>query len=212
MIYIVQKDQSDGWEKYLREMHALRSAIFSDRLGWEVKVRDGLEIDEFDNQNPLYVLSIGDDGQLLGSLRLLPTTGPNMLEDVFPVLLGDHGSVRSPLIWEASRFCVATHRSKEFSRNMLSHVTSELLIGLFEIGKLAGLSAVVGVHDANFKRILQRAGWREEIIGTPTRIGKVKAFAGLFPIDDVELQKLRDNSGIYQSVLNSNVHASRLAA
>lgn len=212
MIYVVQKNQSEGWEKYLQEMHKLRACVFSDRLGWEVIVKNGLEIDEFDDENPLYVLSIDKFGTLTGSLRLLPTTGPNMLEDVFPVLLGDHGSVRSPLIWEASRFCVATHSSQTMSPNYLSTITSELLIGLCEIGKMAGLMSIVGVHDVGFKRILQRAGWREEIIGTPMRIGKVKAFAGIFPIDNTVLQCLRDTNGIQHSVLNEMVYDMDLAA
>jgi len=55
----------------------------------------------FDDLNPLYLLSVDEGGELLGCLRLLPTTGPNMLRDVFNVLIPD-GKIESPLIWESS--------------------------------------------------------------------------------------------------------------
>ncbi len=57
---------------------------FHDRLGWQVKSLRSWEIDEFDALNPLYLISIGPNDGINGSLRLLPTTGPNMLADVFP--------------------------------------------------------------------------------------------------------------------------------
>src|SRR5208337_5571231 len=74
-----------------REMDAMfrnRAEIFGERLGWEVVVKDGYERDRFDDLNPLYLVSVDPaTGAYWGSLRLLPTTGPNMLRDVFPQLL-----------------------------------------------------------------------------------------------------------------------------
>lgn len=64
-------------------MFKLRKRVFHDFLKWDVSVRDEWEIDNYDTANPLYVLSYSDDGRLRGSLRLLPTLGPNMLDDTF---------------------------------------------------------------------------------------------------------------------------------
>ena len=54
---------------------------------------------EFDDANPLYLVSVDPDTEeYWGSLRLLPTTGPNMLRDVFPQLLdGDYHRERHDL-------------------------------------------------------------------------------------------------------------------
>ena len=83
---------SDAW-KFPKEMDAMfrnRAATFSERLGWDVAVKDGYERDVFDDANPLYLVSADPlTNEYWGSLRLLPTTGPNMLRDVFPFLLGE---------------------------------------------------------------------------------------------------------------------------
>ena len=92
-----------------REMDAMfrnRALTFSERLGWDVTVRDGYERDEFDDANPLYLVSVDPStNEYWGSLRLLPTTGPNMLRDVFPCLLDEGEYIESATIWESSRIC-----------------------------------------------------------------------------------------------------------
>ena len=96
----------------LDQMLKLRALVFKERLDWEVEVNDGQERDIFDDQDPLYLLSVDECNNLLGSLRLLPTTGPNMLRDVFSELT-PNGRIASPLIWESSRFCT----NPKFSMN-----------------------------------------------------------------------------------------------
>ena len=71
----------------IEAMHRLRAAVFHERLARPVTVLDGWERDGFDELNPLYVLVTTRDGTVRGSARLLPTTGPNMLADVFCDLL-----------------------------------------------------------------------------------------------------------------------------
>ncbi len=106
MIRIINGIRRNQFPKDIDAMHRLRKRVFHDLLGWDVKVRDAWEIDDYDRANPLYVLSYGDKGRLRGSLRLLPTLGPNMLDDTFPALLGDGPEIRSAAIWESSRFCI----------------------------------------------------------------------------------------------------------
>src|SRR4051812_38342699 len=79
MIRLVQGSRRSLFPQEIDEMHRLRAQVFHERLGWDVEVRDGWEIDRFDALDPLYLLSLDDDGHVRGSLRLLPTTGPNML-------------------------------------------------------------------------------------------------------------------------------------
>jgi len=67
----------------ITHMHQLRSKVFKDRLGWDVNAEDGLEIDEFDQLNPIYLLSKNDHNDVEGCLRLVPTSQPYMLEKIF---------------------------------------------------------------------------------------------------------------------------------
>jgi len=81
-------------------MHRLRRKVFHERMGWDVAVIRQWEIDGFDVFDPLYLLSVDHNDRVVGSLRLLPTTGFTMINDVFSDLLPDGNPIHSPLIWE----------------------------------------------------------------------------------------------------------------
>ena len=82
------------------------TAIFKERLGWDVEVSGDMEIDEFDACRPAYLLQTDDEDRIQGCVRLLPTTGPTMLRDTFPLLLDGQLAPASDTIWESSRFGV----------------------------------------------------------------------------------------------------------
>jgi N-acyl-L-homoserine lactone synthetase len=201
MIRLIPGSHRADFPREIAAMHEIRRRTFYDRLHWQVKTLRSWEIDEFDALNPLYLISIGLDDTVHGSLRLLPTTGPNMLADVFPQLLPDGLRIESATIWESSRFSVDQETESERSENLLNRTTGELLIGIVEVGMLAGLTEVVSVYDAMFARILKRANCAAELIGKPTRIGDIMGYAALFEISDRMLQNLRKAAGITEPVL-----------
>jgi N-acyl-L-homoserine lactone synthetase len=201
MIRLVSGSQRADFPREIAQMHEIRKRTFFDRLHWQVKTLRSWEIDEFDALNPLYLLSIDDNGNVRGSLRLLPTTGPNMLADVFPELLPRDMRIESATIWESSRFSVDQEAASERSDNLLNRTTGELLIGIVEVGLLAGLTEVVSVYDAMFARILKRANCAAELIGKPARLGDIMGYAALFEISDRMLTNLRKAAGVTESVL-----------
>ena len=80
MLKLIESSYASFFPKEMDAMFRNRAETFSDRLGWEVVVKDGYERDAFDDANPLYLVSVDPDTEeYWGSLRLLPTTGPNML-------------------------------------------------------------------------------------------------------------------------------------
>jgi len=189
-----------------REMHAMfrsRAETFSGRLGWEVMVRNGYERDRFDDLDPLYLVSVDPETEAYwGSLRLLPTTGPNMLRDVFPQLLEDGETVASPTIWESSRICAVSGPGQPGGgRRGVNRVLSELILGIGEAAVLAGLTEIVSVFDARILRVLEAAGCKLRIIGKPKNVGGVKCYAGLFATGPGPLKAFREKAGIESSVL-----------
>jgi N-acyl-L-homoserine lactone synthetase len=210
MIRLIPGSHRADFPREIAQMHEIRKRTFYDRLHWQVKTLRSWEIDEFDALNPLYLISIGTDGAVRGSLRLLPTTGPNMLADVFPELLPDGLRIESATIWESSRFFVDQEAASERSENLLNRTTGELLVGIVEIGLLAGLTEVVSVYDAMFARILKRANCGAELIGKPARIGDIMGYAALFEISDRMLQNLRKAAGLSEPVLEE-ISVKRLA-
>lgn len=212
MIRIVQSKNKEKYSQEMDQMHKLRASVFSDRLGWEVEVIDGWEIDAFDALDPLYLISLDDLGQVRGTLRLLPTTGPNMLRDVFHCLLPDGLVIESSRIWESSRFSVDLAHPAERSANRLNRVTGELLAGIVEVGMLAGLTHVVSVYDARMARVLKHAGCPADLVGEPQRIGGVMTYAGLFATDEEMLARIRAAAGLEGSVLEPQMKELAFAA
>jgi acyl homoserine lactone synthase len=189
-----------------REMEAMfrnRAATFSERLGWNVTVTGGRERDEFDDANPIYLVSVDPyTNKYWGSMRLLPTTGPNMLRDVFPFLLADGEVVESATIWEGSRICaVATEGQPERTRNGVNLAVGELLAGGGEIAIAAGLTQLVCVCDARVYRIFRAAGCDPQIIGRPRRIDRTMSLAVLFDVGEGPLRAIQNACGIRGSVL-----------
>jgi acyl homoserine lactone synthase len=170
-------------------------------MHWDVNVVDGWEIDAFDDLNPLYLLSLDENEQVRGSLRLLPTTGPHMLADVFSTLLPDGEPIRSATIWESSRFSVDLDAPSVRAENGVNHVTAELILGITEVGLAAGLTHVVSAYDLVMERVLKRAQCHAERLGEPQRVGRVKAVAGLFDVSNAMLKRVRAASEITGSVL-----------
>ncbi|MDZ7811093.1 MAG: acyl-homoserine-lactone synthase [Arhodomonas sp.] len=68
-------------------IYRFRHRVFHQRLGWEVSSARGREMDEYDDLDPVYIAYRRSAEEVIGTFRLLPTTGPYMLRDVFPQLL-----------------------------------------------------------------------------------------------------------------------------
>ncbi len=214
MIRVIDGLYKSDFQNEVDQMFRLRKRVFLERLNWDVKIRGDFEIDEFDDLNPLYVLSVNErTNQVVGSLRLLPTTGPNMLADVFSDLLPEGQLIRNPTIWESSRYCVDTQLAEQWGEHGVHRASAELLIALCEIGMHVGLTFIVTVIDLRMERILRRLNCAGDRIGEPRRYGSVTAIAGLWETSDEMLQQLRSNSGIVESVLHPTAYdALRKAA
>ncbi len=171
-------------------MHRLRRRVFRDRLEWEVSVSDGLEIDQYDALTPTYLLGV-DRRDVVGCVRLLPTTGRNMLADTFPILLDGQAAPKNAKIWESSRFCVDTQNVAATAENGLKEATFLLFAAMIEWGQQHDLQAIATVTDLRMERILRRAGWGLDRLGEPRQIGATKAVAGLLPVTDDALGAIR---------------------
>lgn len=198
MIYVVDSLNNSNHQALLEDMYRLRKRVFHDRLGWDVEIKDGKEIDLFDRLDPAHVISVDDEGNVVGCMRLLQTTGPHMLADVFSSILDGEPPLRSSTVWEATRFCVDTQRlTGGRGRNTISYVTSEVMIGAFEFAMSAGVTDAVAVIDPVMNRVLQRSGNAPYgYLGSPKDMGKVYAMAALMDCSEERIAKIREFAGI----------------
>ena len=194
MIRVVTKDNADRHVGHLCQMHRIRKTIFKDRLGWDVTVSGALEVDEYDALGPSYLLSIDRHAAVNGCVRLLPTTGPNMLRDIFPHFVTKAAVPRSERVWEASRFAVSGNPTAV--ETGLSQTTYDLLIGVLKFGLSNGISTIACVVDVRMERILRRAGWQLERLGPAHRIGNTIALAGQLAVSAQILRQLEARVGL----------------
>lgn len=187
----------------LTEMYRLRRRVFKDRLDWAVSVSGDLELDVYDALNPTYLLVMSDEGSLVGGVRLLPTTGPTMLADTFPALLGGQAAPRSETILESSRFCVDTKLASELAENGLNRATFVLFAAMIEGARAVNAELIVTVTDTRMERILRRAGWPLERIAPPERVGQTMALAGYLHASDQALAAMYRNADVEGPVLLS---------
>ncbi len=160
--------------KELWEMHTLRAKVFRGRLGWEVPVLSGMEIDGYDALDPQYMLMRERGGALRGCWRLLPTDGPYMLKDSFPQLLDGQEAPSDPSIWELSRFAIETDGAGGYG---FSQITMESIAAIIRHGHEIGLSRYVTVTTTAIERLLRRAGVVITRLGAPQVIGVETAVA-----------------------------------
>jgi N-acyl-L-homoserine lactone synthetase len=194
MIRIVTKDNAERHLGSLHQMHRIRKAVFKDRLDWDVNVSGGLEVDEYDALGPSYLLSIDRSGTLNGCVRLLPTTGSNMLRDIFPSFVTKAALPCGERVWEASRFAVS--RNSTAAELGISQTTYDLLIGVLKFGLSNGISMIACVVDVRMERILRRAGWQLERLGPAHRIGNTIAMAGQLEVSAQTLRQLEARAGL----------------
>lgn len=185
---------ADELQKYphLRDsMFRDRAYQFRDRLNWAVTVgADGAERDEYDEENPLYVVWEDRFGRHGGSMRFLPTTGRAMVNDHF-LSLTDGVQIRSPFIWECTRFCLSPEADPR--------VSAALMLGGMELGLGAHLSHAVGVFDARMIRIYRRLGWGPIILGTEGQ-GREAISVGLWAFEPQIRPRLLARAGVSAEV------------
>src|SRR3954470_20884564 len=128
----------------LEGMFRLRHEVFKERLDWEGGCQNGRERDMFDDLDPVYIVC-EDEGEVLGSWRLLQTTKPYMLKDVFPELLHGIPAPEAPDVWEISRFAVSKRVHGNESMGSIKKVTNLLLEQLFAFAARRDINRIVAV-------------------------------------------------------------------
>ncbi len=186
MLRYVYANELDQFPRLADEMFTHRADQFHRRLGWDVTVDgQGHEQDEYDDLNPLYVIWETAEGGHGGSTRFLPTVGPVMINDHFSHLTS--GPIRSPLIWECTRFCMAPGQGP--------NVAAALMLGGGELMNGFGVTHFVGVFDARMVRIYSRVGSSPEVLGGVGK-GRERISVGLWSFEKEAQARVAARAGV----------------
>lgn len=171
----------------LEEVFRFRHQVFHDRLGWEVASHQGMERDTYDDLNPVHMFCRNPRGRVEACWRLLPTTGPYMLEEVFPQLLRGEAAPKDSGIWEISRFAVVPETDAGREQANMCQLTFEMLQAGVDFALENGIRHYVFVTSVAVERLLRRAGLHLHRFGDgkAQMVGKVLSVACWIDIDEM---------------------------
>jgi N-acyl-L-homoserine lactone synthetase len=166
-----------------------RHQVFVERLGWQLPTRDGFELDQFDRVDTLYVVAQDGEGSIIGCARLLPTTRPYLLGEVFPQLLNGLPPPSSPDVWELSRFAAVdiNHQNTSVKGQFSSPIAVRLLQESIACAATHGAKRLITVSPIGVERLLRRAGFDAHRAGPPAVVDGNPIVACLIEISGLSL-------------------------
>jgi N-acyl-L-homoserine lactone synthetase len=152
-------------DRTLRAMFEDRKSVFVDLLKWDVPVLDGrFELDQFDDGNATYLIIADEDGDHLGSARLLPTDRPHILGSMFAHLCAAPPPT-GPAVAEITRFCLSRRRGASSRR----HIRNCLVTALTWHALENGIRTYTGVAEMAWLQQILAFGWDCRPLGVPVR-------------------------------------------
>lgn len=169
----------------LKRMAQYRYRVFVQQLKWNLNwAGDGIELDQFDRDDTVYVVAQKDDETLIGTARLLPTTGPYLLGEIFPHLLNDQPPPACESVWELSRFAAVDFNSSAAApdHQFPSRQAAALLRAAMDCALSFGANRLVAVSPLGVERLLRREKIPVYRGGNPVRAGSQLIFASWIPL------------------------------
>ena len=163
-----------------------RYRVFVETLGWQMDTPVGVERDQFDREDTVYVVSRDYNNNINGCARLLPTTAPYLLAEIFPQLLHGLPVPSDPDTWELSRFAAIDFNDKNTSplHQCSSPIAVELLRQSIACARKLGAKRLITVSPVGIERLLRRAGFNAKRAGPPIIVDGHALFACLIDVNE----------------------------
>lgn len=179
----------------LRAMFEARKRVFVDLLGWDVPVLAGrYEIDQFDTPEAVYLLLVDAQGRHRASARLLQTSRPHILADLFPMLC-EYAVPRNRRTWEITRFCIDPQLSRAERRTARDELVSVLVDHALE----QGIESYTAVANLPWSKQIARFGWQCRPLGQCQKV-RGEILVGFQIEIDSETPVALARKGIYRPV------------
>jgi acyl-homoserine lactone synthase len=198
MIDLVLPETRFGFAAALMEMHHDRKQVFVDRFGWNLPAKGSwLEVDQFDDEYAIYLLARSPEGRHRGSVRLLPSSRPHMLDTLFSHLCPG-GVPAGDDCWEISR--LVTNPVDATGSSVLK-VHRLLALALVEFALDNGIARYTLVAEAHRVPALLSVGWAVRPLGLPTLVDGEQLQALQIELEHSTLRDMRRRLRIERPVL-----------
>ncbi|HEV7325564.1 MAG TPA: acyl-homoserine-lactone synthase [Bosea sp. (in: a-proteobacteria)] len=176
-----------------------RHSIFAEEKAWtDLRRPDGLERDQFDDENAIHQICLRDD-EIVGYQRLLPTTRPHLLSEVLSDLCREQPPT-GPRVFEWTRFCVAP--GWRDLRPRPGGPFLELTQGVVEWGLAQQVDTVTVVIDWRLMVIAMQLRFFVRPLGFPKKIGRDEVVALRMSFNRETLETIHQARGSESSVLS----------
>jgi acyl homoserine lactone synthase len=198
MFITVQSHEYDRYSLLLVQMHRLRKIVFHDTLKWDVPIKRNMERDYYDDCRPVYLIWCSTDQKtLFGSMRLLPTTGPTLLYDVFGRTIPEAAELSAPGIWEATRCCVNAAALAEHHPEIdQGRAFGFLCLAVTEVARAHAIHTLIFNYEPQMRRIYARAGAEIQELGRADGYGRRPVCCGAFEVSESVIQGMRAALGV----------------
>lgn len=186
-IHVVTRENRHLYDEQMEETFRIRHAVYVVERGWKALDRpDKREIDQFDTEQARYLVVLEGE-RVIGGMRMVPTTAPTLMSDLFPQLCV-RPLIRRPDVFELSRIFVIPEKRGEQKR---PNIQDLLLWGIMEYGLEEGLSQFTIVLETWWLPRLQDRGWRVTPLGLPEDIDGMSTIAVAVEVADASVIQLR---------------------
>jgi acyl-homoserine lactone synthase len=195
-VHVVTSANRHLYEHELDEHHQIRHRIYVEELRWRglTPRADKREYDQFDMAETVYLLGL-EQGRVVGGLRLVPTTGPHLIGDVFSRFASDRGVPRRSDVAEWTRIFVVPERREEHSG---SKIGSTVIASMIDYGLEEGLSGISVVMNTFWLPKFLKYGWRVRPLGLPDVHDDEWLIAVLIDVTPEALAGVRSACGLEQ--------------
>lgn len=207
MFLKIEPFQNAKYAGLLDQMFRLRKNIFADELEWDVPVSGDWEKDSYDAFDPVYLVWTNvEQTKLISSVRLMPTMGPTLLNDVFNRTFPSHVDLQSPSMWEATRMCVDKDALKKFYPNISYFQAMSIMVAFTcEVACHAGIETVISNYEPHIARIYKSAGAVFDEIGRSDTYGKRAVCCGVFDTSESTLKVMLKKLNITRELTQLNL-------
>lgn len=207
MLYVVNSQNKRQFTDQLEESFRVRHQIYVEERGWnDLRKEDQREVDQFDNDDAIYLLFLDETrSRVLGGSRLIPTTKPHLMSEVFPNLASMRPLPRAPSIYEWTRFYVV-EEARDSHRTC--RVADMIMCGVQEYCLGEGITQLSIVTEPFWIPRFLDAGWKPRPLGLPIKHDGMDVVGITVEISEEALAQTRATRDQYDPVVVRGVEPS----
>jgi len=193
VLHLITSHNRHLYSLELDALHRARKVVFVDELGWQLRVEDGMERDEYDDERAMHIVGFDSAEDVAMSIRVRPADDRSMLADHFSHHLPrGMRAIDDGRTWEVSR---GFSRERGLKRAVLMRKAA-CMIAPLEMALEAGVDRYVGFTDVRLLGLYYHIGWKIDLLGDPMPYGEGDGVAYQAEVSNAVVRDIRQTWGL----------------